>query len=254
VWRQETRDERPTKVPYRLDGSTRASTTDASTWTTFERAFDAYERVRAHGVGFVFTADDPFCGIDLDHVSDGGELHPTAAAIVGELDSYAEWSPSGHGVHVIVRARLDGGRCRRGPVECYDRGRYFTVTGERLDGVPHSPMHRQRELDHLRARLFPPSPPPASAGAVPVLAEDRELLERAFGARNGADVRRLWEGDTAGYSSHSEADLALCAHLAYWTGGDPLRVDSLFRSSGLMRPKWERDDYRHRTIERALER
>lgn len=256
VWRAETRNGKETKVPYRSSSpDVRASTTDAGTWATFEQTAAAVERVKADGLGFVFSPDDPFCGIDLDGCrNENGELNPTATAIVSRLDSYTELSPSGRGVHVIVRARLDGGRCRRGPVELYDRGRYFTMTGALLPGVPHTPTPRQRELDELRVLLFPPPKPAADAAPAMVIADDRELLDRAFEARNGADVRRLWEGDAAGYSSHSEADLALCAHLAYWTGGDPARIDALFRSSGLMRPKWERDDYRQRTIERALER
>jgi putative DNA primase/helicase len=226
VWRRESRDGHETKVPYRATSpQARASTTEARTWASFEPAATAVERGKADGLGFVFTPADPFCGVDLDHCrGDSGELNSTAAAIIGELDSYSEWSPSGGGVHVIVRARLEGGRRRRGPVEIYDRGRYFTMTGARLEGLPHSPMPRQQELDKLRALLFvspaqelPPRPP----GARDAPEDDRELLERAFEARNGADVQRLWQGDTLGYSSHSEVDLALCAHLAYWTGGTP---------------------------------
>jgi len=52
----------------------------------------------------------------------------------------------------------------------------------------------------------------------------------------------------------SEADLALCSALAFWTGRDADRIDRLFRSSGLMREKWERADYREETIAKAVER
>jgi primase-polymerase (primpol)-like protein len=155
---------------------------------------------------------------------------------------------------VIARGKLEGGRCRRGPVELYDRARYFAMTGQRLPSLPHSLMPRQRELDELRARLFPPpvtrTPVPPDSRAVPE--DDRDLLERAFAARNGAAIERLWNGDTTGYTSASEADLALVAHLAWWTEGDPIRIDALFRASGLFREKWERADYRERTIARAV--
>ena len=101
-------------------------------------------------------------------------------------------------------------------------------------------MPRQRQLDGLVARLFPPPPPVAVArGARAVPADDRELLERAFRARNGGSVEKLWNGDWSAYTSQSEADLALCAHLAFWSGDDPARVDQLFRQSGLMREKWD---------------
>jgi primase-polymerase (primpol)-like protein len=255
VWRREHRDGKPTKVPYRASSPTvRASTTDAHTWASFEHAVTAVMRGKADGLGYVFTVDDPFTGVDLDGCrGEGGELNAKAAEILAALDSYSEWSPSGRGLHIIVRARLDGGRCRRGPVELYDRARFFTVTGARLLGVPHAPMPRQRQLDELRARLFPPPKPPAARPTGPGhVADDQELLARMFKARNGADVERLFRGDTTGYASASEADMALVAHLAFWTGGDPVRIDVLFRASGLMREKWERTDYRERTIAKAL--
>ncbi len=83
--------------------------------------------------------------------------------------------------------------------------------------------------------------------------DDRDLLDKASAASNGASFDALWRGDLSGYGSASEADLALCNHLAFWTGGDPARIDSLFRQSGLMRDKWDREDYRDRTIAKALE-
>jgi primase-polymerase (primpol)-like protein len=249
VWRQR-------KIPYQARApELRASTTDARTWAPFERAISTCARGKADGIGFVFAENDPFFGVDLDGCRnpETGELSPVAAALVAELDSYAELSLSGRGVHVIARGRLERGRCRRGAIEIYDRGRYFVVTGGRLNGVPHNPMPRQHELDQLRARLFPPEPSlPAPIRPLSVCEDDRQLLERMFAARNGSAVEALYHGDTSGYPSHSEADLALCRHLAFWTGGDAARVDALFRTSGLMRPKWYRRGYREITILRAL--
>ena len=69
--------------------------------------------------------------------------------------------------------------------------------------------------------------------------------------------RQLWTGSVSGYRSQSEADLALCSHLAFWTGKDPKRMDELFRKSKLMRPKWDerhgRDTYGALTIRKAIE-
>ena len=81
---------------------------------------------------------------------------------------------------------------------------------------------------------------------------DEEVVRKALAASNGERFSRLWNGDTRGYGSHSEADLALCGMLAFWTGGDATRIDSLFRQSGLYREKWDRKDYRNRTITEAL--
>ena len=69
VWRSETRDGKATKVPYRCDGSGRASTTDPATWGSYEAAVAAAEALAADGVGYVFAPDDPYVGIDLDSAS-----------------------------------------------------------------------------------------------------------------------------------------------------------------------------------------
>jgi hypothetical protein len=82
-------------------------------------------------------------------------------------------------------------------------------------------------------------------------ADDNLILEKALGAKNGAKVAALWSGDISGYPSHSEADLALCRELSFFTQ-DPEQLDRLFRQSGLMREKWERADYRLSTIDLAI--
>jgi primase-polymerase (primpol)-like protein len=146
VWRYEQRNDRngrpkETKVPYQsADPSMNAKSDEPATWGTFEQSASAAKAF--DGIGFVFAADDPFCGVDLDDCRDPitGEVHRAAAWIVLRLDSYAEISPSGAGVHVIVSASLaalTGGRGRStkktpwgGKFEVYDRGRFFTMTGE----------------------------------------------------------------------------------------------------------------------------
>ena len=86
----------------------------------------------------------------------------------------------------------------------------------------------------------------------PTNLDDTELLERMFSAKNGHQVRALWDGSDDG--DHSRADFRLCCSLAFWTGCDEGRIDRLFRLSGLYRSdKWERDDYRRRTIARAID-
>ena len=150
VWRAEKRslasgELKSTKVPYVTGTHRRASSTDPATWGTFVDARADAQRPGSDapwGVGFVFTADDPFNGIDLDGCFlDDSRLHPAARALVTEFDSYTELSPSGNGVHVITTAPVSftGKRTAKTPwggvLEAYSNGRYFTVTGARLDGV-----------------------------------------------------------------------------------------------------------------------
>ncbi len=67
---------------------------------------------------------------------------------------------------------------------------------------------------------------------------DKELVECACQAGNGAKFNLLWSGNADAYSNLAEADLVLCNLLAFWTVGDPKRIDRLFRRSALMRPEW----------------
>jgi IS5 family transposase len=48
----------------------------------------------------------------------------------------------------------------------------------------------------------------------------------------GAKFSALWRGDFSAYRSQSEADQALCNYLRFWTGGDVVRMDHLFRQGG----------------------
>ena len=158
-------------------------------------------------------------------------------------------------------ARVPGDRRRRGAVEMYDAGRFFTVTGHRLPGAPPSVEDGQAALDALYAATFggnghrPQEPiPDRAAGGSPPLA-DAEVIAKARAAKNGARFDALFlAGDTSGHGGDdSAADLAALSHLAFFTQ-DPAQLDRLFRRSGLMRPKWERADYRERTIAKALDR
>ena len=248
AWRGEERDGNRMRSLYRADGSGRASTSDRASWATFEDAVAA--SAQADGIGFVFSAEDPFVGVDLDHCFAGDDLlHPDAAAAVLALDSYTERSVSGDGVHVFIRASLTGSRNRTGKTgwggsfEVYDAGRFFCVTGRHERGTPARVEERQNGLESVLAFMLPPVSV-LEAVATPAVVElldlpDEELLDRARQARNGASFDRLYRGDCSGFPSHSEVDLALAGALAFWTGRDPNRIDRLFRSSGLMRPKWD---------------
>jgi putative DNA primase/helicase len=142
-WRLEERDGKLTKVPYTPAGG-RASTTDLMTWRTFEdamngmRGADALEALGIapyHGVGFVFSSADPFVGIDIDDCRnpETGEIAPWAQKIIDRVqEGYVEISPSGTGIHIIVQGAVRDGGMRKGKVEMYSRGRFFTITGEVL--------------------------------------------------------------------------------------------------------------------------
>ncbi|MUV59376.1 hypothetical protein [Halobacterium sp. CBA1126] len=276
-WREEERDGKPTKIPVTPGAGGFASSTESDTWSDFETALEYTGTEHADGIGFVFTDDDPVVGVDLDDCRDPetGDVDDAARDIIERFDSYTEVSPSGTGYHVLLRGELPEGRNRRGSVELYDTARFFTVTGDHVDETPTHVARRQDALAAIHREYVQDtdgdtaseSEPrgtadgeSATSGAVTVDVdlEDEELLEKARNSSNGEKFERLWNGDTGGYDSHSEADMALCCLLAFWTGGDQTQMDQLFRESGLLREKWDEvhyadgSTYGEKTIERAI--
>jgi putative DNA primase/helicase len=278
VWRLHLREDgKPAKVPMDPKMYTQpASVTNPETWGTFAEAVACFatdsNRVKPvlAGIGFVFTSADPFTGVDVDECRDAetGEVADWGAAIVQGLDSYAEVSPSGTGVKLIVRAVAPGVETRRNKVEIYSTARYFTLTGHvLLPGL--QVQERQAKLDELYAVIFGEVRPTrqviveesqaqraeklARVRAIP----DEELLTLAREAANGAKFQRLWNGDvqTDYGGDHSRADMAICCVLAYWTRADKERMDRLFRRSKLLRPKWDQRrgamTYGERTVAEA---
>src|SRR5215211_8750818 len=156
VWRWEERGGKQTKVPYDPRTGQRADSTAPETWAGYDEAVNAYTERDYGGIGFVFTPEDDLCGVDLDKCLDPetGEIESWAQEVIEELDSYAEISPSGTGVHILLRGELPAGRNRRERFEAYDRGRYFTVTGKHLPGSPQSIESRQEELLSVVRRVF----------------------------------------------------------------------------------------------------
>ncbi len=243
LWRRADVDGRKTKVPISPWSGKPASCDKPQTWSSYRHVRYASRRFRCDGVGFVFTDEDPFCGVDLDGCRTvNGVISPGALAIIDRLNSYTELSPSGTGAHILVKAKLPGRGRRNGRMEIYDSDRYFTMTGNHISGTPLKIADRQGELNELACEQFPSLLQfPAIVSSHLADVSDEQLIERAKNARNGERFTRLWQGDTSDYGGdHSRADVALCCILAFWSGGDSDRIDRLFRRSGLMRDKWDR--------------
>ncbi|GCF15657.1 hypothetical protein Harman_35920 [Haloarcula mannanilytica] len=276
-WREENRDGKPTKIPVTPGAGGFASATASETWASFEAALDYTETEHADGIGFVFTNDDPIVGVDLDDCRDPetDDVDDAALDIIKRLDSYTEVSPSGTGYHVLITGTLPDGRNRRGSVELYDTARFFTVTGDHVERTPTRVARRQDALTAIHREYVQDierdtaseseqrgdaaaRSPMTGVADVDVDLEDEDLLEKARNASNGEKFERLWNGNTVGYDSQSEADMALCCLLAFWTGGDRTQMEQLFRQSGLMREKWDEvhyadgSTYGEKTIERAI--
>lgn len=277
VWRYEhNEDGKATKVPYRpRSPRVHASATDRATWTSYQFAASvAAKDPTIAGVGWVFADGEDITGIDLDACIDPetGLMEAWADELVDAFDTYTEISPSGTGVKLwchgttwhngkrnvhLELPEWEHGKARA--IEVYSKERYFCVTGKPWPGTRNTLEGCQDQLDALCAWLFPPvEPRVAPVQRRPITLSDREILDHAYAASNGANIRALFEsGDCSPYGGdESAADMALVSHLAFWAGADAARIDQLFRSSALYRPKWDarrgQQTYGQRTIEKAL--
>ena len=258
-WKGEKREGKVTKVPYDANSLKMAKSNDPETWTGFETALNAYKENGFDGIGFVLSKDDPFCGWDFDHCRDlkTGKTDSEIKGYIKSLNSYAEVSPSGTGFRVLVKAKLPLNGRKKGQIEVYENGRYLTITGHTLNGMPKYIEDRQGETISLHEKIFIPKEKPQKNK--PILS-DNELLQKAFNSANGNKISRLYQGDFSDYPSQSEADAALCSHLAFWLDKDFSRIDTAFKQSGLYREKWNNKHfadgrtYGQVTIQKAIER
>jgi hypothetical protein len=282
LWMLAERDGKQVKLPvdYRTasvgDAHNPYIWLDAQTAITTAAAFgDGY------GVGFVFTVNDPFFFVDLDKCleADNVTWSPVAMDVLTRVPGAAvEVSQSGRGLHIIGTGAAPEHSCKNVPLglEFYTEGRFVALTGTNAIGDAGADLTAY--LPGLVTNYFPPkgttrtaewSNEPVAEWSGPE--DDDELIAKALasgGASNAfggkAGFRELWEGnvdvlaatypDEEGNRAYdgSSADAALAQHLAFWTGNNCDRMLSLMRRSGLVRDKWEREDYLVRTILRAV--
>lgn len=249
--------EKPTKIPCTTDNAP-ASATNPATWCNFKEALKTFRSGIGDGLGFVFTDKDPYCGIDLDSSCDLLGPDKWAEQIIKRFSSYTEYSPSGTGLHIIIKGKKQITNCRKDKIEIYDDKRFFTFTGNVYDHL-FIINEGQDELDAFCKEIF--SAPEIAlshisspAGKELSESEINALIAQMRSTQNGQKFTLLFEGNWQGkYRSQSEADQALCNILAFYTNNNHIAIDQFFRKSGLYREKWERrKDYREGTIANAI--
>lgn len=242
VWRLEINADdpegKPRKVPYSPHfHNTKASVTNPDTWSSFERAVEMCGTPNQTvwnadtpttesgyaGIGFVLTKNDPFLIVDLDNPHGDDTIFKRQQDIYMMLASYSERSPSGEGLHIIVKGSIEAGR-RRSYVEMYSDARYMTMTGDVFNDAP---IHnRPGEIAQLWQSLGGGVALHYYEGTMPQMESDEIIVERARNARNGDKFSALYDGEWRDYFGpqfghdgigQSEADFALVDILAFYT-------------------------------------
>ena len=277
-YRVEDRDGKATKVPINSISGGYARSNDSITWSKFHIALSGCVKYACAGIGFMLG--DGIFGIDLDNHPDKDgvclskeEFNELSNEFIEQLDSYSELSQSGKGVHIICKGSLPKGRRRKGNVEMYESGRFFAFTGNALRNVPINERTEQiiplwekyvddsKDMQQINPQMdtnfyeynFLNYDPDYKTE---VKLNDQELINKAMNSKQGYEFASLYRGDLSGHGNdHSAADMAFCGMLAFWCNSDKAQMDRIFRSSGLMRPKWDEkrgaDTYGNITLNNA---
>lgn len=239
------------KIPINPYTGEDGKSNDESTWADFDTALAALA-TNDNTSGLAFYFKPPYIGMDIDHVDTeikdyvDGDTSNIVADFMG-VNSYAETSVSGEGIHIIAKGKIEGNRRRRGNVEMYQSGRFFALTGNAFGS--HTDVIatvNPDKLKHLYDTYVAPhvDTPAISPSTQPTVdindLSEQEVVDAMMKSKGAPRIKSLLQGKWDGlYSSQSEADMALANDLAFWTAKDYTKMDSIFRSSGLMRPKYD---------------
>jgi len=249
LWKTVTRNGEPTKVPFQVNGSEAKSNTPA-TWTEFNAVVKRYGQGGFDGIGFMFSAQDDFVGVDLDGCRNPatGEWSPWGREVINRFNSYTELSPSRTGakIFVIGKSPFQTGKNIRLPdapvvsekapgIEVYSALRYFAVTGWRLLQVSIAVEPRQDALQWLADKFFPVKQAISKqpAGGRDVVSRARKYLEKVPPA-------------VSGRGGHNQAYAAACAMVLGFGLSDDEAFGLLSEWNTSCQPPWSEGELRHK--------
>ena len=251
VWRLVNRNGKQTKIPINAETGEMAKSNDPDTWNSYETALKVFQETNADGLGFFF--EPPYVGVDIDDISEEIERYKNGdveSNIVFEfyelLKTYAEISPSGNGIHLIFKGKLPGPSRRKGNVEMYDQGRFFTMTGDTLNKYHEINEPRKNSVDFVYRKYIKPKQSVTRVDfgnhGIEHNLSDSEVISKALNSKQGGKFKDLLNGNWEKYKeypSHSEGRMGFLNILAFWTAKDFQQMDRIFRQSGMMNDKWD---------------
>ena len=237
-----------TKIPLNAYDGTLGKSNDPSTWAEFDTALRALDKFdNADGLAFYFA--NGYVGLDIDNINNDLQDYLAGApeTLVSKFkkftsDTYMEVSQSSKGIHAIFKGKIPGKRRRKANYEMYESGRFFALTGNTI-GPNKIQSLNQTEMKKLYEFLFGKDKTVNISSFQDQPINDlsvseiiNRMLTSAKGQRDKLFMQGGWERL---YTSHSEADLAFANDLAFWTGKNFQKMDTIFRNSSLMRDKWD---------------
>jgi len=252
-WRYQLRRGKQTKIPIDPKRNYYASSTNRHTWTNFIAANYAIQNNKRwlDGIGFVFSTQDVYYGIDLDDCVSEGRLNDLALDIVDQFNTYTEVSPSGTGIKLFCKVNTVEQlpptfvRTNNWPIEIYPHSRFFTCTGLHIEYTPKT-VNSYPLLEDWISKLITYNPD-GSVVTKPEIMQQEPLSDTAIdiviailNSKVAFKYLRFVDGDWGGYPSQSEADMALMGLLAFFTNNNIQLMLDIAWNTGLARPKWNR--------------
>ena len=233
-----------------------AESDNPKTWTDFD---SACEYAKEHGgvaLAYALDGKDGIACIDLDKcIGEDGKRTPLAEEVLSKCGkTYIEHSLSGKGLHIFGRTKGADLRSfsKDGDMEYYQGGQFIAMTGDGTGfyqlGDFDTPEMKSLLERKLERRTEWTNVGKGEAGLAQM--DDRELLEKAFSAKNGDTVRRLYNGEDLRHN-HSNSDMSLMNYLAFYSGGNVEQMTRIFATSGLYRPEKDASYYEHTAIKAA---
>ena len=233
-----------------------AESDNPETWTDFD---SACEYAKTHGgvaLAYALDGTDGIACIDLDRcIGEDGKRSALADEVLSKCGkTYIESSVSGKGLHIFGTTKGEDLRSfsKDGDMEYYQGGQFIAMTG---DGAGYSRLASfdTPEMKSLLSRKLERRQEWKNTGkGVAGLSqmEDHELLEKAFSAKNGDTVKRLYNGEDLRHN-HSNSDMSLMNYLAFYSGGNIEQMTRIFATSGLYRPEKPASYYEYTAIKAA---
>ena len=233
-----------------------AESDNPKTWTDFDSACKYAKEHGGVALAYALDGKDGIACIDLDKcIGEEGKRTPLAEEVLSKCGkTYIEHSLSGKGLHIFGRTKGADLRSfsKDGDMEYYRDGQFIAMTGDNIGykgladfDTPEMKALLERKLERRREWT---NVGKGEAGLIQM--DDRELLEKAFSAKNGDTVRRLYNGEDLRHN-HSNSDMSLMNYLAFYSGGNVEQMTRIFATSGLYRPEKPASYYEHTAIKAA---
>ena len=233
-----------------------AESDNPNTWTDFDSACKYAKEHGGVALAYALDGKDGIACIDLDKcIGEDGKRTPLAEEVLSKCGkTYIEHSLSGKGLHIFGKTKGADLRSfsKDGDMEYYQGGQFIAMTGDNIGDkgladfdTPEMKALLERKLERRREWT---NVGKGEAGLTQM--DDRELLEKAFSAKNGDTVKRLYNGEDLRHN-HSNSDMSLMNYLGFYSGGNVEQMTRIFATSGLYRPEKDASYYEHTAIKAA---